>query len=97
MLRSRHRIIADILNIASEPVNSTTIIYGVSLSNEQFKLYMSLLQNRMLIERKDNMWLVTDKGRAYVLAYSRLLEIFGAESAVPAALVSTTQRYHQSK
>ncbi|MEO9294163.1 MAG: winged helix-turn-helix domain-containing protein [Nitrososphaera sp.] len=86
MLRSRHAIIADILSIATQPVNNTTIIYGVHLSNEQFKLYINFMHERRLVERINNTWLVTDKGRAYIEAYSNLARIL--ESAPEYSLVN---------
>jgi predicted transcriptional regulator len=69
-------IIADILQIATDPVKSTYIQYMANLSFEQLSVYTRLLQQRGLIgKQKDKTWLITERGKEYLLVYSRLQRI----------------------
>lgn len=88
-MRSRLELIADILSIATQPVNSTTIVYGVHLSNQQFKIYIGYMQDRRLIERtNNNSWLTTDKGRSFLLAFSDLTRVFETAPTERSAIIS---------
>jgi predicted transcriptional regulator len=69
-------IVADILQIATDPVKSTYIQYMANLSFEQLSAYTRMLQQRGLIEKqKDKTWLITERGKEYLLVYSRLQRI----------------------
>lgn len=69
-------IVADILQIATDPVKSTYIQYMANLSFEQLSAYTRLLQQRGLIEKqKDRTWLITERGKEYLLVYSHLQRI----------------------
>ena len=69
-------IIADILQIAVEPAKSTHIQYRANLAYDQFLSYMRFLQQRGLIEKqKGRTWLITERGREYLLVYSHLQRI----------------------
>jgi len=69
-------IVADILQIATEPVKSTYIQYRANLSFEQLSVYTRTLQQRGLIEKhKDKTWLITERGKEYLLVYSQLQRI----------------------
>ena len=69
-------IIADILQIATDPVKSTYIQYMANLSYEQLLAYTRMLQQRGLMEKqKDKTWLITERGKEYLLVYSHLQRI----------------------
>jgi predicted transcriptional regulator len=69
-------IVADILQIATDPVKSTYIQYMANLSYEQLFSYTRMLQQRGLIEKqKDKTWLITERGKEYLLVYSHLQRI----------------------
>jgi predicted transcriptional regulator len=74
--RTKEKISADILSIALEPANATTILRSANLGYVQYLSYTELLLERELIERLDRTtWLTTDKGRRYLAAYSSLTAI----------------------
>ena len=74
--RTKEEISADILRIAQEPANATTILRSANLGYAQYLSYTQLLLERGLIERLDRTtWLTTDKGRRYLAAYSSLSAI----------------------
>jgi predicted transcriptional regulator len=59
-------IVADILQIATEPVKSTYVQYMANLSHEQLLAYTRMLQQRGSIEvQKDKTGLVTERGKEY--------------------------------
>ncbi|MGI0020733.1 MAG: winged helix-turn-helix domain-containing protein [Nitrososphaera sp.] len=84
-MRPREAIIADILQIATEPTKSTRIVYLANLSNSQFSSYMRFLQDRRLIKkREDKTWLITGRGKEYLMVYSALRRILdNVEQAAP--------------
>ena len=75
--RSREEIIAAILQVVSGPPTRTTfIVYKVGTSYGRFKQYMRLAQLCGLIGKvPDGRWLITDKGKEYLEAYSGLMNV----------------------
>ena len=78
--RSQFRLHADILALSLDPVNTTCIIYGIGLSNSQFKHHIQFMVRLGLIERKGRFWITTAKGRKYIDAFERLMEVFEGPS-----------------
>ncbi len=50
----------------------TQIVYGVNLNSTIANKYISTLEGKKLIERKENIFITTDKGRVYEKTASEL-------------------------
>jgi predicted transcriptional regulator len=73
MNRSREQIIANILSAVNTPIKRTHIMYHANLSFDQLKIYMDYLHNKKLIQQtEDDLWEITDAGRAFVGQYQLL-------------------------
>jgi len=73
MNRSREQIIANILSAVNTPIKRTHIMYHANLSFDQLKIYMDYLHNKKLIQQtEDDLWEITDAGRAFVSQYQLL-------------------------
>jgi len=73
MNRSREQIIANILSAANTPIKRTHIMYHANLSFDQLKIYIEYLDSRKFIRKKeDDLWEITDAGRAFVSQYHLL-------------------------
>jgi predicted transcriptional regulator len=74
--RSRDEIIHEILSLlADSPQMKTRIMYRAYLSYGQLRFYAGHLIEKGLIEQRTNMLSLTDKGRAYLLAYQKAQQI----------------------
>ena len=75
--RSRTDIVALILEATQEGAAKTKIMYKAFLSYSQLKDYLSILLERELIEYsdKDQIFRITDKGRRYLVLYSKVMEL----------------------
>ena len=62
--RSKHDIVADILEILREPKLKTHVMYHGNLSYAQVKFYLKLMEARRVIQKTDGgRWVITEKGR----------------------------------
>lgn len=75
MVRSKEAILRDLLSAATEKVNKTTIMYRANLSYSQMVEHLTYLIEREMIIKQDGQYVASEKGRAYVNAYQRMLEI----------------------
>lgn len=67
--RSRFSIIADILSIVGAGALKTNIMYQANLSYSLLKRYLFELSTAKLIVKKNNMYLLTIKGKEYLDKY----------------------------
>jgi predicted transcriptional regulator len=79
--RSREQIIAEMLELVTEPSKQTAIMFRANLSYTQLKSYLAFLSEKQLATQKEGMWVATEKGRKYLAAYSAVKRIFGDEQA----------------
>ena len=77
--RSRSEIIIDILNaISNNSELRTTVMYKCRLNHAQLKKHVQFLKERGLIEEdNDGKWACSEKGRAYLSAYTAAERIIG--------------------
>ncbi|MBP1909587.1 winged helix-turn-helix domain-containing protein [Methanolobus bombayensis] len=62
-----------ILKIAMHGAKKTQIVYKANLNSTIANKYLSTLEEKKLIERKENIFTTTDKGRMYEKTASGLL------------------------
>lgn len=65
-------IALEILKVAMKGAKKTQIVYGVNLNSALAEKYLETLESNQLIERKDNLFVTTEKGRAYRVLASEL-------------------------
>jgi len=70
--RSRLNITLEILKIATDGAKKTEIVYGANLNTTIANGYLSRLEEKELIEQRENIFITTDKGREYRKTASRL-------------------------
>ena len=75
MARSREAILRDMLYVASEKVNKTTLMYRASLSYPQLVEHLNYLIERQMIINSDGLYVTSEKGRAFIHAYQKMQEI----------------------
>lgn len=63
--RSKLKITLEILKVAMNGAKKTQIVYGANLNSSIAEKYLSILENNQLIEHRGNLFITTDKGRAY--------------------------------
>ena len=80
--RSREQIIAEMLELVTEPSKQTAIMFRANLSYTQLKSYLSFLSEKQLATQQEGMWVATEKGRKYLAAYSAVRKIFGDEQVL---------------
>ncbi|WMW22412.1 winged helix-turn-helix domain-containing protein [Methanolobus mangrovi] len=62
-----------ILKIAMHGAKKTHIVYKANLNSTIADKYISTLEDKKLIERKENIFMTTDKGRMYEETASELM------------------------
>jgi predicted transcriptional regulator len=76
--RGKIQIMGDVLGLATSGIKKTHIMYRANLSYEQVHLYLSDLIGRKLIlqdvSQDGVIYRTTDKGREFLLYYTRLTE-----------------------
>ncbi|HEV8404420.1 MAG TPA: winged helix-turn-helix domain-containing protein [Nitrososphaera sp.] len=76
--RGKIQIMGDVLALATSGIKKTHIMYKANLSYEQVHLYLSELMGKQLISQdalQDGVvYRTTDKGREFLLCYTRLVE-----------------------
>jgi predicted transcriptional regulator len=74
--RSKHDIVADILEILREPKLKTHVMYHGNLSYAQAKFYIRLMESRRIIQRTGgDRWVITEKGRKLRSLYDEVESI----------------------
>ena len=63
--RSRTAISVEILKTALEGAKKTHIVYGANLNFEVINRYLALLQDKKLIEKKEDLYITTEKGKEF--------------------------------
>jgi predicted transcriptional regulator len=77
MNRSRHEIIASIVQNCLSPRGKTYIMCKSSMSFAQANAYLNLLISLGLLARENGKYETTDKGRQFISAYNNLGRIMG--------------------
>ncbi len=76
--RGRIQIMGDVLALATSGIKKTHIMYKANLSYEQVHLYLRELIGKKLIAQDVSqdgvVYRTTDKGRGFILYYTRLVE-----------------------
>ncbi len=81
MRRNEMEIIVAILEVASEPINKTAIVYKTNINFKLAKKYLDMLQANGLIEKTpENKYQITDKGRSYLQKAKELSQFIGTSS-----------------
>ena len=75
----------DVLALATSGIKKTHIMYRANLSYEQVHLYLGELIGKRLISQDVShdgvVYRTTEKGREFLLHYTRLVELLGEEEA----------------
>ena len=85
--RGKIQIMGDVLALATSGIKKTHIMYRANLSYEQVHLYLGELIGKRLIEQDVSstdgvVYRATEKGREFLLSYTRLMEFLEEESEV---------------
>ena len=76
--RGKIQIMGDVLALATSGIKKTHIMYKANLSYEQVHLYLSELIGKRLVSEDASqdgvLYRTTDKGREFLLYYTRLAE-----------------------
>ncbi len=84
--RGKIQIMGDVLALATSGIKKTHIMYRANLSYEQVHLYLGELIGKRLIEQDVSpdgvVYRTTDKGREFLLYYTRLVEFLEEEPQV---------------
>ena len=88
--RGKIQIMGDVLALATSGIKKTHIMYRANLSYEQVYLYLEELISKRLIAqdvtRDGVVYRTTEKGREFLLYYTRLVEFLeGEEKQEPEA------------
>lgn len=74
--RSKHDIIADILEILQEPRLKTHLMHHASLSSAQVKFYVELMEAMKVIRKAEGgKWMITKKGGELLRLYQEIESI----------------------
>lgn len=57
------------------PMLRTYVMYGSRLSHAQLKYYEEILSEKGLINKIENRWAITEKGREYLKAWGQVKDI----------------------
>ncbi|HZA47856.1 MAG TPA: winged helix-turn-helix domain-containing protein [Nitrososphaera sp.] len=92
--RGKIQIMGDVLGLATSGIKKTHIMYRANLSYEQVHLYLGELIGKRLIAQDVSsdgvVYRTTEKGREFLLYYTRLVEFLEEE---PEVELSTTTPY----
>jgi predicted transcriptional regulator len=85
--RGKIQIMGDVLALATSGIKKTHIMYKANLSYEQVHLYLGDLIGKRLIEQDVSpdgvVYRTTEKGREFLLHYTRLVEFLEEEKQEP--------------
>jgi predicted transcriptional regulator len=79
--RSREEIIAEILWTVVSPQRKTTIMHKSMLSYGQVQSYLSILQDKELVQQESGKWVISEKGKTYLGAYKVVRELLDHEDS----------------
>ena len=83
--RGKIQIMGDVLALATSGIKKTHIMYRANLSYEQVHLYLGELIGKRLIAQDVSsdgvVYRTTEKGREFLLCYTRLVEFLEEEEA----------------
>ena len=83
--RGKIQIMGDVLALATSGIKKTHIMYRANLSYEQVHLYLGELIGKRLIAQDVSsdgvVYRTTEKGREFLLCYTRLVEFLEEESS----------------
>src|SRR5919205_3360594 len=84
--RGKIQIMGDVLGLATSGIKKTHIMYRANLSYEQVHLYLGELIGKRLIAQDVSsdgvIYRTTEKGREFLLHYTRLIEFLEEEQKV---------------
>jgi predicted transcriptional regulator len=66
MRRSRIDIIIDVLEVAIMGINKTSVVYKSNLNFKVAHKYLELLQKHGLVEKRENIYITTEKGNIFL-------------------------------
>jgi predicted transcriptional regulator len=83
--RGKIQIMGDVLALGTSGIRKTHIMYKANLSYEQVHLYLGELIGKRLIEQDVSpdgvVYRTTEKGREFLLHYTRVVELLEEEGA----------------
>jgi predicted transcriptional regulator len=96
--RGKIQIMGDVLELATSGIKKTHIMYRANLSYEQVHLYLGELIAKSLIVQDVSspdgvVYRTTEKGREFLLYYTRLAEFLEEEEKQPKVELSTAAPY----
>ncbi len=75
--RTKRETIADMLSVLSEkPRKPTHLLYKANLSHPRMKKLLEELEESGLVEQKNDLINITEKGRRFLAQYRRAQELF---------------------
>jgi predicted transcriptional regulator len=92
--RGKIQIMGDVLDLATSGTKKTSLIYRANLSYEQVHLYLGqLIAQRMITQDMSPddgvVYRTTEKGREFLLFYTRLVDILEETEGQPKAELTT--------
>ena len=97
--RGKIQIMGDVLALGTSGIKKTHIMYKANLSYEQVHLYLGELIEKRLIEQDVSsdgvVYRTTEKGREFLLCYTRLVDFL--EEEVPESAVESSSPYISSR
>jgi predicted transcriptional regulator len=99
--RGKIQIMGDVLALATSGIKKTHIMYRANLSYEQVHLYLGELIGKRLISQDVSsdgvIYRTTEKGREFLLYYTRLVEFLEEEEAKQEPEVELSSPYISSR
>jgi len=78
--RCEIEIFTEMLKIAKNAVNKTTLLYQANLNYNQLQKYLTLLLERGLLEECGSSYRTTEKGREFLATFVKLQELLAGDS-----------------
>ncbi|HEY9204322.1 MAG TPA: winged helix-turn-helix domain-containing protein [Candidatus Methanoperedens sp.] len=76
-MRGRLDIIVDILEVAENEVNKTSIVYGANLNFKLTEKYLDLLLKHGFMENRQDKYIATDKGKTILKKAKDVIQLLG--------------------
>ena len=100
--RGKIQIMGDVLALATSGIKKTHIMYRANLSYEQVHLYLGdLIGKRLIVQDVSSedgvVYRTTEKGREFLLHYTRLVEFLEEEEAKQDPEVELSSPYISSR
>ena len=99
--RGKIQIMGDVLALATSGIKKTHIMYRANLSYEQVHLYLGELIGKRLITQDVSpegvVYRTTEKGREFLLHYTRLVEFLEEEAKKQESEVELSSPYISSR